>query len=182
MVAVTWAAALAAATWVASAAATWAASAEPNRRLGAARVGGFGGGHIGGFRAGHVARRRPRALGRHRFVGGYDGYGLDCPYDPTYTYTCAVQLHLLSVRLSPGNRQHAASPASWAAQKNGVVGWRAGPLPDGQSRPAEAPYDRTQLRPEFEFNVPKPQFSGSPACPPYHLSDRRDFHRPKIQL
>jgi hypothetical protein len=25
--------------------------------------------------------------GRHRFVGGgYYGYGLDCPYEPYYTY------------------------------------------------------------------------------------------------
>jgi hypothetical protein len=38
--------------------------------------------HVGGGRYGY---------GRRPFVGGYDGYGVDCPYYGSYTwpYTCA---------------------------------------------------------------------------------------------
>jgi hypothetical protein len=64
--------------------------------FGGARIGGFGGGRIGGIGAGHVggfgAGRMAHVgsehfgAGRHRFRGGYYGYGLDCPYDPYYTY------------------------------------------------------------------------------------------------
>jgi hypothetical protein len=55
--------------------------------LGAGRVGGFGGGHVGGFDAGRVAHADHAHFGRRRFSGGYYGYGLDCPYYPTYAYT-----------------------------------------------------------------------------------------------
>jgi hypothetical protein len=46
----------------------------------------LGGGRIGGIGAGRMAHVGNEHFGRHRFGGGYDGYGLDCPYDPYYTY------------------------------------------------------------------------------------------------
>jgi hypothetical protein len=51
-------------------------------------MGGFGGGRIGGFGGGHVAHFGHEHFGggRRRFVGGYDGYGLDCPYYLSYAY------------------------------------------------------------------------------------------------
>jgi hypothetical protein len=43
---------------------------------------------VGGFGAGRMAHVGSEhfGAGRHRFRGGYYGYGLDCPYDPYYTY------------------------------------------------------------------------------------------------
>jgi len=58
-------------------------------------MGGFGSGRIGGFGGGRMAHvgHEHFGIGRHRFVGGYSNYGLDCPYNPYYTsstwpYTC----------------------------------------------------------------------------------------------
>jgi hypothetical protein len=62
---------------------------------GGGHMGGFGGGHfagahVGGFRGGHVAGvARGRGFGGRRFVGGYRGYGLGCPYYTTYAWPYA---------------------------------------------------------------------------------------------